>query len=231
MTPEESPPDSLPPDSLRIVPRQRRAAVTVQRVLLAALEVLRQTPERERDGIVMETLARAAGVSVPAIYRYFGSVDAVFAALVQQEQARILRQGLAILAARPLHDRLEAAAALVDFFIQVFQALLENPGPVLFLLRKHHEVGYAAFAQAAGQIRTTMEAAGLLERPLDDVQIITALSSLASAIKAVILNDHEHLGAPAFRDRMVRMVLGIMDTPVTELQLGEPIEWRYDRRP
>jgi AcrR family transcriptional regulator len=219
------------PSALRVVPQQNRAAATVQRVLRAALIVLRRTPMPERDGIAMEEIAREARTSLPAVYRYFAGVDDVYAALVQREQARILQQGLTLLAARRVASDGDVAATLVDFFIHVFSELLRNPGPVLYLIRHHHEVGYGAFEAAAPQVRAVMQRAGLLEdRILQDIQIVTALSGLASAIKAVMLRDGAYLADPTFRDRMVRLVLGVLDTQAGGLVPGEPIDWTYDLR-
>lgn len=223
--------DDTPPAALRVVPQQRRAAATVQRILSAAVEILRQTPDPERHPVAMEQIARQAGASVPAIYRYFSGVEEVYAALVQQEQARILQQGLTILSERRVATDIEFAGTLVDFFIQVYLDLLQTRVVVLFLLRHHHEVSYASFLQAAPQVRSAMQRAGLLrDRELDDVQVVTALSSLASAMKGVVLSDDAKLREPEFRDRIVRMVVSILATPVERLGKGEPIAWSYDRR-
>ncbi len=220
------------PAALRIVPQQRRAAQTVLRILRAAMTVLRRTPNPQRDGITIDAIATEANASVPAVYRYFSGVDEVYAALVQQEQARILQQGLSILAARTVTSDADVAATLVDFFVQVYSDLLQAPVVVLYLLRNHHEVAYATFGAACPQVRAVMDRAGLLEdRTLDDVQIVTALSSLASAMKAVVLRDPADIADPALRGRLVQMILGILSTPAANLSNGEPIEWTYDQRP
>ena len=223
--------DDKPPAALRVVPQQRRAAATVQRILSAVVEILRQTPDPVRTPVAMEQIARQAGTSVPAVYRYFSGVEEIYAALVQQEQARILQQGLTILAERRAATEIEFAGTLVDFFIQVYVDLLQARTIVLFLLRHHHEVSYNSFLQAAPQVRSAMERAGLLrDRTLDDVQVVTALSSLASAMKGVVLSDDTRLTDPEFRDRIVLMVVSILATPVEKLGKGEPITWSYDRR-
>lgn len=130
-----------PPSALRTVPQQQRAALTVMRIHRAALAVMREKPNLERDGVTIDEVARAANTSLPTIYRYFSSIEAVLDALVQQEQARILQQGLDLLAQRPIPSDDALVGAVVDFFVAAYSDLLAHRPLTRYLVRYHHEVG------------------------------------------------------------------------------------------
>ncbi|KCZ89007.1 TetR/AcrR family transcriptional regulator [Hyphomonas jannaschiana] len=78
----------------RKAPVQARSAATVEAILEAAAHIL----ENEGfDGYTTNAIARRAGVSIGSLYQYFPNKDAVTAALVMADAAR-------------LHDDVHAAA-------------------------------------------------------------------------------------------------------------------------
>ncbi|WP_375208799.1 TetR/AcrR family transcriptional regulator [Hyphomonas jannaschiana] len=78
----------------RKAPVQARSAATVEAILEAAAHIL----ESEGfDGYTTNAIARRAGVSIGSLYQYFPNKDAVTAALVMADAAR-------------LHDDVHAAA-------------------------------------------------------------------------------------------------------------------------
>jgi len=226
------PPVDRTPRVMRVVPQQRRAELTVSRILNGALAVVRHAPLRPysldeiaADGITIDAIARAANISAPAVYRYFSGVDEILTALVQREQMRILRQGMDILTAREHDSEVSVAGTLVDFFVLAHAELLKTRHVFLFLIRYHHEVSYAGFGAVTPQVRSALG-----HRPdVSDIQIVTALSGLASAVKAVTLRDPLHLNEPAFRDRMVAMFTSLLQHGAQQPVEREPIAWTYVR--
>lgn len=83
--------------SLRRSPAQGRSEERIERILVATAHLIGQVPP---DAVTTTQIARAAGMSVGSIYRYFSDVDAVFQSLllrsVSELAARVRGGGLSL---------------------------------------------------------------------------------------------------------------------------------------
>lgn len=100
-------PRSAPPTARERAKADRRTA------LLAA--AARQFGARGYDGVSIEELGSAAGVSGPAVYRHFASKQDVLAALLLEPSTRLHDGGHAVVAQAP--DAPSALRALVAFHV------------------------------------------------------------------------------------------------------------------
>lgn len=88
--------------------RARAAAATAERILDAAVDLFWAQP----GGIVLEDVARSAGVTVQTVLRRFGSKDGLFEAAATRERDTVVaRRGTA-----PVGDTRAAVSVLVDHY-------------------------------------------------------------------------------------------------------------------
>ncbi|HTJ42678.1 MAG TPA: TetR/AcrR family transcriptional regulator [Kofleriaceae bacterium] len=104
----------VPPTAPRRAPRQDRARVTCDAILIAAERVL------ERDGVAHLTtnrVAEVAGVSIGSVYQYYPNKQALVAALIERnngEMITLVRDQLALHPASPP----EVAVVAIGFGIR-----------------------------------------------------------------------------------------------------------------
>src|SRR5215469_8459053 len=91
----------------RKVPTQRRGEVTVQRILDGAESALARIP---LEFVTSTRIAREAGISVAALYRFFPNKQAVLDALAMQHLKRI-RECLEISVVAPLERDREGSVS------------------------------------------------------------------------------------------------------------------------
>jgi AcrR family transcriptional regulator len=150
----------------RAIPTRSRAAhLGPERrrplVLDAALGLFR---ERGYEGTSMESIARAAGVTKPVVYACYPSKEALFNALLQREEERVLNQIAAAIPATTGTGDLEATfvRALTAFLRAV--AAAPDTYRVIFL---GEGGGNAAVAERVRRGRQRqVEAIAVLARPL-----------------------------------------------------------------
>lgn len=75
-------------------PKQQRGAETADRLLDAALRVYAESGEQ---GVTVEALTKASGVSLGSLYHHFGSVDGLMNALLMRWLGRMLGEVTAAL--------------------------------------------------------------------------------------------------------------------------------------
>lgn len=93
----------------RRLPEQGRSRQRVERVLDRAADLI---AEAGVDGMTMSALADAADVSLPSVYRYFSSKQAIVESLALRYADRVREQLTAVIG--PVHDAASARAAVAD---------------------------------------------------------------------------------------------------------------------
>lgn len=107
-------------ETMRKIPRQRRARDTIGTIFQATAQIL------ERDGeqaLNTNRVAERAGFSVGTLYQYFPSMDAILQAMVDYERLRIMRHLELLLEGALAED--EHPALTIRHFIR---ALIRNYG-------------------------------------------------------------------------------------------------------
>lgn len=102
-------------------------------VLDAALELFVAHGVAETS---MEMIARAAGVTRPVIYACYPSKDALFEALIEREQQRLLENAVAALPAQPTLEDTEAL--LAEGFTALLRAAASAPNSYRLLFMGEH---------------------------------------------------------------------------------------------
>ncbi len=79
-------PKSAPDTAARSTPRQARAAKTVQKILDASIDLV---ASEGAASVTTSSIAKAAGVPVGTVYRYFKDKDEIFSHLADQFQQEV----------------------------------------------------------------------------------------------------------------------------------------------
>ncbi|MFJ9057024.1 TetR/AcrR family transcriptional regulator [Streptomyces sp. NPDC102409] len=106
-------------------PKQHRGEVTSDALLNAALRVFVTSGEQ---GLTVNAVTRASGISLGSLYHHFGSLDGLIGALSHRWLGRLLG-GLAE-ALRDTDTAREGITAAVEAYLAFVQ---EHPGPALLL--------------------------------------------------------------------------------------------------
>ena len=102
-----------PVPSESVTTARHRAKADRRATLLA--EAVRLFARKGFDGVSLEELGSAAGVSGPAVYRHFAGKQAVLAALLVGASERLVEGGQAVVAAAP--DDATALRSLIRFHV------------------------------------------------------------------------------------------------------------------
>lgn len=192
-----------PVEIKRRIPRQARAAGTVDAILEAAAQVL------EAGGLAAFTtnsVAERAGVSIGTLYQYFADKNALLRALAEREMHAALSRVAAAMTGEgdpSLEGRVRATVrAIVNAFggrqrarKAVVQAILaqglgiETMGPV------------AAFI--ARQPQT-------MKQPLTHEQVFVLSRAVMGTIRAAVLEEQPFFKSRTFEDELVRLVLAYL---------------------
>ena len=181
----------------RRIPRQARAAGTVEAILEGAAQVL------EAGGMAAFTtnaVAERAGVSIGTLYQYFTDKQALLRAIAERELKETLTNVAKVLSEgddQPAEQRVRGVVrVLVNAFRgrqrarkAVVQALLSQTGGEVF------NAPIAAFV-AANSLET-----------LNREQTFVLSRALIGAIRAAVLEEQPFLKNRNFEDELVRLVL------------------------
>jgi AcrR family transcriptional regulator len=150
----------------RRIPRQTRAATTVDAILTAALQLLEGGGV---DQLTTNHVAERAGVSIGTVYQYFADKQAILSALAERSAATVRDRIAEMLIERPdlgtVRPIVRALMAGFEGSPATRRALLD----ALFhrggegVLQQHHEAFFAAIAgKARLEIALTPESAFVL---------------------------------------------------------------------
>lgn len=140
-------PDPISPD-LPDGKSQRRAAITPDELMQAALDIL--GPNRSISSVGLREIARQAGIAPNSFYRHFHDVDALAIALIKRAGNQ-LRSIIGSARKQAVLPGTVRAESVVETSMQVFmQQLNAEEGYLRFLLREGR-VGSDAFKAAVEQ--------------------------------------------------------------------------------
>ena len=195
--------------SPRKAPRQARALVTVDAILEAAARIIAS------GGLAAyntNAVAERAGVSIGSLYQYFGSKDALMAALIERQQAQQLASVATAISAFPADASLESIVrALVRAAMQH-----HHDDPLLASAIDHEELRLplddriAPYLEQSGAL-----VVALLERFVEEtgpVDHATAARTLPALVRGVV-DAWANLYPPQLdraEDEAVRAVMGYL---------------------
>lgn len=118
----EPPPGTGPAPAERKQPEQRRSRARVERILDQAASLISETGV---DGMTMSALAESAGVSLPSIYRYFSSKQAIIERLALRYAERVRTEFLGAMG--PVATRAEARTAIAGAMAVYWRLYRDDP--------------------------------------------------------------------------------------------------------
>jgi AcrR family transcriptional regulator len=193
-------------------PQQRR-----EQLIDAALGVIL---ERGYEGVSIEAIARAAGVTRPVVYDHFPNLGRLLQALIEREERYALAQLEDILPEQPgRRDPAELIATSMRRFLDAvasrpstWQIILSPPEGTPAVLRHHVETNRA---RTIGRIERLVRWA--IERPeltldLDLELTARSLLSLVEDAGRMVLTDHDGY-SPGRYERFARTVVSLLRGP------------------
>jgi len=180
------------PKAPRRQPRQARALATRAAIFEAATQILESEGEARFN---TNRVAERAGVSIGTLYQYFGSKQAILAAMAREENARN-REALAT-------DIAAGEVSPVRLAIRMqINAMAGRPAT-----RRAALTAIMAEEGADGLAREGRAAARLLPR-LDPFDAFVLDRAVLGVIRAAVLEGSAHLSDPRLEDALVRLVEG-----------------------
>lgn len=174
-------------------PRQARSLATCAAIFEAAAQILEREGEARFN---TNRIAERAGVSVGTLYQYFGSKQAILAAMAREENARVRRLiADAVAAGEASPVRLAIRAQIAVFADRpttrraALAAILDEAGPQ----------GIAREARAAAKVLPTRG---------DRLDNYVLLHAVNGVIRAAVVEGSPHLTDPRLEDALVRLVEG-----------------------
>jgi AcrR family transcriptional regulator len=177
----------------RGAPRSEHGATIVAAILDATAELL---DGRSLDGVTTNTIAERAGVSVGSLYQYFGSKEAIVAALAERLDVRDAGRELAALAGVTTTER--AAAALVGAMAvrDAVRAALLAGAPA----------GWMEETSERGSAAVRARLAALLTGDRTAERAFVAYHAVRSAVRAAHVQAPEMLDDPRFAAELTLLV-------------------------
>lgn len=190
-----------------MAPGQRR-----EQLLDAALNVI---VEQGYEGVSIEAVARAAGVTRPVIYDHFANLEQLLHALIDREEHHALAQLAAVVPDAPRGDGepAELFAAGVRRFLDAvvgrpasWRIILLPPEGTPVIVREHVERNRALIQErVAGIVRWALARSGIAE-DLDVELSARAIRSLSEEAGRMVLTDGQRYSP----ERYEQFVLAVM---------------------
>ncbi|MGD9527457.1 TetR/AcrR family transcriptional regulator [Pseudonocardia sp.] len=187
---------TVPAGPRRMSPQRRRA-----HIVAVALELYRRLPP---ERVSVEDVARAAGVSRPLVYRYFGSAEELHAAALEQ----VVDELLAALVVDPGGDLLADLRTALDVFLDVVE---------------RHAVGYVALMRSGsvltwgqgGVQRVRSHIESVILRRIGDGHRLAVVGWIAAVETTCVLWLQERpMPRAAFRDYLAALLVAMVGVTV-----------------
>jgi len=195
-------------ETVRKIPRQRRARASVDFVLEAAAQVLEAEGEA---GFNTNAVAERAGVSIGTLYRYFPDKQAILLALALRETEAHRQAITSVL--EGAERGLAKDRAMIRAFLGAFagRSRARRIAMTTLLAQADHSQLAARFAAAENGLT---DAQG---RPLTRIQAFVLARSVQGAMRAAVLEGADFLSSQEFEDELVRLSRAYLGYPTPRL--------------
>jgi AcrR family transcriptional regulator len=195
---------------LKVVPRQLRAAQTVDQIFIASEAALK------RHGLVefsLDQAARAAKVTLTSAYRYFSGTENLLRAICHRRQVIAFNNALEAIARMSFRSEREVAAWVVDEVIdRLMRGSRIHPPTFRLLYRDYHDVLHDALWSIAEALLAAMLRGGMRCDDISVQQLSMALASTGGGVKNAFLRDPALIETPAIRQALIAGFLGVLGT-------------------
>lgn len=195
--------------AFRVMPRQARSLESVERLLAATVRILSR--RRRLDGLTLEAVAREAGVTVQAAYRYFADIHDVISLAVRRVQASACESLLALLAAQSFPTEDDLASVIVTFAAGACEQAGRVPDAMRHdLASRYFDPGDAALSVVAEAARAALVRGGGPCAALTTRQIDAGFVAVAAVARSFLLRDARLTGAAESQRLMTAVLLGAL---------------------
>jgi len=194
-------------------PRQSRSRVTVDAILIAAVQVL----EREGvDALTTSRVAEVAGVSVGTLYQYFANRDAILNALQDREFVRAVELLTGLLGPGERAANEDVARAVVRALLESYRAApaLHRVLAVEGLRVTPTERVLAFDGRAIATIRAFLSLPGTgMRRPNLDAAAFVIYQAVRATMLAYLLEEPAGLDDETLVDELTDLILRYLAEP------------------
>ncbi|SHO66763.1 transcriptional regulator, TetR family [Pseudoxanthobacter soli DSM 19599] len=195
--------------AFRVMPRQARALDSVERLLAATIRILHR--RRRLDGVTLDAVAREAGVTVQAAYRYFADIHDVIRLAVRRVQATACESLLTLLAAHSFRTEHDLASTIVAFVASACDQARRLPEPLRHhLASRYFDVGDEALWMVAATAHAVFIRGEGPCAALTVPQINAGLVAVVAVSRSFLLRDALLMGAPESLHLMRAVLLGAL---------------------
>lgn len=218
--------------SLRIRPRQERSIRSVERILSAGAEIaLRQ---RGMKGISIEKIAKAAGVTPQAAYRYFKDADELIRTVLRCIVVREHERFVALLSDRLLSGEAEMAAAVVGTVLDTCERLYRFPTYLQEeVLLEYRQVGYDASLLMAESVGTCADRLDVRQW-LDGVTASVAIMATIAVATSFFSRKSAPLRGSRLEDTLTSLFVSVLrsggNSPDAFREAGSAFAHQFERR-
>jgi AcrR family transcriptional regulator len=178
--------------STRRIPRQERAARTVDLVFQATARIIET---QGLEALTTNAVARTAGISIGSLYEYFPNKEAILVAMTRQmlrEDERIVTEAIAAALSRPgadvVRETVRAFIALYDMKPEVRRAIMRVH--IMLGLADEHTIPVRAVVDVVQAHRTQIF--GARSAPLSPTRILVLVRAVAGVVRS-LFNDKSPL--------------------------------------
>jgi AcrR family transcriptional regulator len=192
-------------------PIQGRSKATVEAILEGTIRVLL---DEGFETLTTTRVAEVAGVGVGTLYQYFPAKESLLFALLEREMATLEAELVAAIAATQ-HQSLEArVTATLDALVRHKKAHAD-----LGVMLQAHVPRYSGIRVVRATMRRIVSAFAVMIRPslpgaMDEAEVqlvsMVIVTAVQGAVEGALDLSAATVRRPAFRDALVRLVLGYL---------------------
>lgn len=166
---------SLAIQYLRVRPRQRRSVESVDRIISATAGLT--FDQRGKENLSIEKIAKNAGVTPQAIYRYFRDTDEILKTTIRFYIIKEIEQIVWVARDNVFADEAEMAIALVGIVLDTCESMYKFPYHLQdAVVNEYRQVSYDA-SPLISEIICKNAGAGDVRRSLDVINVSVALTA------------------------------------------------------
>jgi AcrR family transcriptional regulator len=181
--------------AFRVTPRQSRSMESVERLLAAGEAIVKR--KRRLDTLTLEAVAKEAGVTPQAAYRYFGDVHDLILLAVRRVLAVEHERLLTFMTAQAFETEIDLAHAAVAFVVHAYQGMARIPATMRArIARDYFDICYDVLWKVSEAIHAEMVRRGDPCAGIDVMQLAAGLTAVAAVAKSLFLRDITLLRQP-----------------------------------
>lgn len=203
---------------MRKIPRQARAAATIDAIVEAAAQILQHKGEA---ALTTATIAERAGVSIGSLYQYFPNKEAVLLALIRREREAIGAEIATKIAAINPGGGEAVVRSVIATLLAAFRPRRRrrNLVALTIAISADRDDGAAALRARIGAliVEASRNNQAFAARPLSPIAAFVLVRAVLGAIRSGVVENAKILDDPEFEEELCRLALGFLKAQAVSL--------------